>query len=214
MNILEQNLSSDLIEQRLFYPRVTDIIGKQNASEFSAIPIDTLISACTRGQKVHAYCTAWLNNLWVSDIEPEYSPYFTEFVKWAEANVQECLFNNIRLYDDVQRFTGEFDLIVKLKSSGKIALVDIKTSSSKSKTWPIQLSAYSRLCKLNGYEIETQMIVHLQKVYKKKNEEERTVISPLQVKANITEYKETTSYWEIFSSALNCYDYFDRKEKK
>jgi PD-(D/E)XK nuclease superfamily len=202
--------------KRASYPRVSEIIGKQNSEELRSVPIDTLANACIRGTKVHAYCTATMKGLWVSAIEDEYRPYVDAFLSWSNENVEEELFSSIRLCDDVKRFTGEFDMIVKLKD-GKRALLDLKTSSAKSKTWPVQLSAYVHLCKLNGYEFDEVYNIHLKKVKPAifdENSEEKILISPPQVKACLIAYNDLTPYMEIFSSALACYDYFSRKEPK
>lgn len=207
---------SDLDDKRALYPRVSDIISKQNEAELRSIPIETLANACIRGTKVHEYCTAYMKSLWIVDVEPEYKPYFDAFVRWSEENIECVLYTGIRLYDDVKRFTGEFDMIVKLKNS-KTMLLDIKTSASKSKAWPLQLAAYSHLCKINGYEFDDVCNLHLKKtvapVYEEK-EGEKVLISPPSVKPIVVEHGNITPHWEIFSSALKCYDYFDRKEAK
>lgn len=207
---------SDLEIKRSLYPRVSDIIGKQNRDELRSVPIDTLANACIRGQKVHDYCTAWIKQLWIPDVEPEYEPYLEAFKKWACENIDEGYYSAVRLYDDVKRFTGEFDMIVKLKS-GKMALLDIKTSSTRSKAWAVQLAAYSHLCKINGYEFDVIYNIHL----KKKNpaiyeqiEGEKVLVSPSVIEVIEIMYGDVSDYWEIFSSALKCYDYFDRKEIK
>jgi PD-(D/E)XK nuclease superfamily len=202
--------------KRASYPRVSDIIGKQNADELKSIPVDTLANACIRGQKVHSYCTAKIKNLWVPEIELEYQPYVDAFTDWAEENISKELHSAVRLYDDVKRFTGEFDMLVELKS-GEIALLDIKTSSAKSKAWPIQLAAYGDLLTTNGYKFDAVYNIHLKKVkpgiYDEENEQ-KVLITPPQVKAYQIRYDDLKPYAEIFSYALQCYDYFSRKEAK
>lgn len=207
----------DFAAKRALYPRVSDIIAKQNADELRSIPLDTLANACIRGQKVHDYCTAWIKSLWLTDVEPEYQPYVDAFAQWATANTEECYYSSVRLYDDVKRFTGEFDMIVKMKGTGKRALIDIKTSACKSKAWPLQLSAYAHLCKINGYEFDVVYNIHLKKTKAALFEEkqgEKVLISPPVVKSVEIEYDDLSPSWDIFSSALKCYDYFDRKEVK
>lgn len=201
---------------RLTYPRVSDIIGKQNEAELRGIPLDILANASIRGTEVHNHCTAIIKGLWPPEINPEYQPYVDAFIDWYKNNVYETLYAGVRLYNDVKRFTGEFDLIVILKETNQVALIDIKTSCKASKTWPIQLAAYKHLCEINGYiNIDTAFNVHLKKtksaVYEKKLGE-KVMISPPVVKALTIEHKNLNPYWEIFSSALACYDYFDRKE--
>jgi hypothetical protein len=206
----------NLEEKRAHYPRVSEIISKQNSEELRSVPLEALANACIRGQKVHDYCTAWVKHLWVIDIEPEYEPYFKAFTDWACENIFEGLYAGIRLYDDERGFTGEFDLLAKMKD-GKTALLDIKTSASKSKAWPVQLAAYSHLCKLNGYEFEEIYNIHLKKTHAAiytEVEGMKILVSPPVIKTISISYDDLNPYWEIFSSALKCYDYFDRKEVK
>lgn len=207
---------SDLQESRLHYPRVSEIISKQNADELRSVPLDTLANACIRGQKIHDYCTAWVKRLWIADIEPEYEPYFKAFTDWASENIFEGVYSSVRLYDDEKRFTGEFDLLVKMKS-GKTALLDIKTSAVPSKAWPVQLAAYAHLCQINGYEFDEVYNIHLKKTKAavfEENEGKKGLVSPPLVKTIPIKRDDLTAYWEIFSSALKCYDYFNRKEEK
>jgi len=204
-----------LDEKRSGYVRVTDIISRQS-TELRNVPLEILANACLRGDKVHAYCTAWARDLWVSDVEEEYKPYFDAFVQWASANVEEVLHTSNRLYDDTLRFTGEFDMIVRLKGSNQVVLLDIKTSSTRSKTWGVQLAAYAHLCKLNGYHFDKVINLHLRKTHSplyEIKEGEKVMISPPQIKLIEIEHEDVTQYWEIFSSALKCYYYFEHKER-
>jgi hypothetical protein len=194
------------------YPRVTDIIGKQTIEDMRAIPIDVLANAAIRGSKVHEYCTAWLNSHWIPEIDPEYEPWFNAFTQWASENIVECLHSGDRLYDDVKRFTGEFDFIAKTKD-GFTVLFDIKTSSVKSKSWPVQLAAYKHLCELNGYQFDKICNIHLKKSYKKPTGSDSHSFPVVVVDALVYDYEDVTQYWNIFASALTCYGYFHHKEK-
>lgn len=208
---------TELELQRLTYPRVSEIIGTHIADELRSVPLDTLANACLRGTKLHAYCTAYLRGLWVPVIEEEYLHYFEAFKAWAEENVFQTLYTGVRLYDDERRFTGEFDIIAVLKDSKQIALIDLKTSCKESKSWPIQLAAYKHLCIHNGYEIETVFNLHLKKTKGAVFEEvngKKVKASPEKIKAKRIDHeeKDLVAYWEVFDSALSCYDYFKRKE--
>lgn len=187
----------DLDVIRSKYPRVSEIIGKQTERQMKLIPIENLVNASIRGTKVHSYCEAYLKGLWIPEIEEEYEPYVEAFMKWADENIEKTLYNNIRLYDDKDQFTGEFDAIVVLKNSKKTALIDIKTSANPSISWPVQLAAYKHLCCLNGYAFETVFNIHLKKTKDK-------------VKVNEIEHENLTKYWEIFASSLSCFNYFER----
>ena len=209
-------MMNNLDDKRALYPRVSEIIGKQTAQEMSQISPDVLANAALRGTKIHQYCTAWVNNLWIDEIETEYVPYVDCFKEWANSNLAEIIDSAERLYDDVKRFTGEFDMLVKLKT-GEVVLIDIKTSATRSKSWPIQLAAYQHLCNVNGYGMPQVMNLHLKKTKSAQYEEkegEKVLVSPPKIKIDELRYESIMPYWEIFVSALNCYDYFDRKEVK
>lgn len=205
---------TDLAIERLLYPRVSEIISKQNMSEFRGIPMEVLINAQERGTAVHSHCMAKIKDLW-TDVKPEHQPYVDAFFSWFDSNVKECFSTSERLYDDEKRFTGEFDLIVCL-NDGRKALIDIKVTSKPSFTWPVQIAAYNHLCEINGYpKIDAFYNIHLKTkkpaVFEKIGEEKSLVSLP-EVQACAIEHKNITPYWGIFSSALACYDYFDRKE--
>lgn len=204
---------NDLQKLRSQYPRVSDIIGRQNEAEMRAIPIDYLANAAIRGTKIHKYCTQYIQGLFVCDIEAEYQPYVDAFVEWTSEHVKRPILCATRLYDDVKRFTGEFDMILELKN-GKRALIDVKTTATSSKTWPVQLAAYDHLCRLNGIEYDEVFILHLKKKSKKKKEGENLVNSPLEVNAACLVPEDLNASWDIFTNALHCFDYFHRKEPK
>lgn len=201
-------------KEKFCYPRVSDIISKQNSDEFRNVNLEVLGNACLRGEKVHEYCTSYLVGAWISEIEEDYQPYVDAFRVWVDQNVDECLFSTVRLYDHEKLFTGEFDLIVKLKDSKRVAMIDIKTSSAVSKSWPIQLAAYKHLCELNDYPSDLYFNLHLKKTKGPEFNEKTFMMDPATVKCKQIPYEDLTVYWEIFASALRCYDYFTRKEKK
>jgi len=205
---------SELEAKRLSYPRVSDILGKQNRAEFEAIPLEVLANAAERGTKVHAYCNTFAKGLWLPEIEEECRPYFNAFEHWYEQSVDSLLFIGTRLYDDDRMFSGEFDMIVQLKDSKEIALIDLKTSTQVSKTWPLQLAAYKHLCQINGYEIQKVLNIHLKKTKPAVFNEQKVLVSPPVVKPVPIEHQDLNPAWEIFTSALNCYDYFERKKEK
>lgn len=209
------NPIDDLKEKRISYVRVSDVIGKQTERQMRNIPIEKLLHACEKGNTIHDYCEAHLRNLFIPHYEPEYQPYINEFIRWCDENVSELIFSEVRLYDDERKFTGRFDAIVKLRSSNETALIDIKTSANSSVSWPVQLAAYKHLCEINNIHIDRVFNVHLKKIKSEKlqlrNNNMVVHVTPL-VKAKEIEKKDLTPYWEIFSSCLKCYRYFEGKE--
>lgn len=204
-------------EKRLLYPRVSNILSIQNASALRAMPIDKMVQASLRGTAVHNYCTVFLKKLFLPEIEIQYLPYVEAFALWANENIRNVISVSKRLYDDDLRFSGEFDAIVTLKDCDAPTLIDIKATCLPSKTWPIQLAAYRYLCQKNDIPIERIMNIHLKKKVKQKTQEiqgEKVRVSIPVVCAEIIQHENITQAWEIFSSALKCYDYFERKEEK
>ncbi len=206
---------NDLDIERLNYVRVSTIIGKQTAEEMAAIPSDVLANAAYRGTKVHDYCTTYVKGLWLPVMEAEYEPFVQTFIEWYDQKVKKLLFTNTRLYDDEKKITGEFDMIVELKENNRIAMLDLKTSANVSRSWPVQLAAYKHLCELNGFHPDIYYNIHLKKTksatYELK-EGIKTMVTPPKVKSVEIPHGDLTASWEIFSSALTCYNFFNRKE--
>jgi hypothetical protein len=208
---------SDLDFQRANYPRVSHIIGSRNENQYSGVAADVLENACIRGRKIHEYCTAEIEGLWIPDIEEEYKPYYQAFKSWLHKKDAKILSLPKRLYDDEKKFTGEFDFIIEW--DGLPMIVDIKTSAIPSKTWGVQLAAYAMLCRQdeemkklifdcrNELSYFTTMNLHL----KKKKCGDSFSVNPVEIFYSVEErfYSEV-----IFNHCLSCYDYFNRKETK
>lgn len=196
------------------YPRVSDILSKQNANAMRAIPLDVLVSASIRGTAIHRYCTAHLKKLFFIDIEPDYQVYFDAFVEWADEHIEKVYDTEVRLFDHTLRYTGEYDIRAKLKNREGIYLIDIKTSCAPYKTWPLQLAAYKNLCDVNEILVDHAMVVHLKKKKPTKKQLKLDASLTIAVDSKEIPLEDATLAWDIFSSALKCYDYFDRKEPK
>lgn len=206
---------TDLEIARLNYVRVSTIIGKQTAEDMALIPPAVLENAGYRGTKVHNYCTAYVKGLWLPEMEKEYEPYVEAFINWYDVNVSRTLHTNTRLYDDEKKITGEFDMIVKLKENNRIAMLDLKTSANVSRSWPVQLAAYKHLCELNGFHPEIYYNIHLKKTKSATYELVegiKTMVTPPKIKCMEIPHEDLKPSWEIFSSALNCYNFFNRNE--
>lgn len=207
----------DMTKQRLSYPRVSDIISKQTSSQIKTIPIEKLTNASLRGIHVHQYCTTYLEKLFMPEIEAEYLPYVDTFIEWAARRIKRVIMTCERLYDDDLKFSGEFDAIVIMNDSPIPTLIDIKATCTSSKAWPLQLAAYEHLCKKNNIHIGRAMNIHIKKTTKKKIEEiqgKKVSVSIPVLCAKELPQPDSNASWEIFSNALACYDYFDRKEIK
>ncbi len=186
-------------EKRIMYPRVSDIIGMQNERNMRSIPLENLLNAQIRGTKLHAYCTADVSGLLLPTIEPEYQIYMDAWTGWRSSNLSQLVASGERLYDDELCFSGEFDMLARLVGSEKTCLLDLKFTSKPSITWPVQLAAYKHLCLLNGLLVEEHYIVHIKKNTKG------------EIEAKSIEYPDLRPYWDLFQSALICYNYFYNK---
>jgi hypothetical protein len=192
------------------FARISEITSKQIEKEMRAIPLDTLINASIRGTKVDGYCAAYLEGLFIPEIEEEYLPYFQAFKQWYDDHVEMVLYPTERLYCDELRITGKFDFILHLKN-GEDVLIDLKATATESKSWPIQLAAYNHLCTIAGYQIDGVYNLHLKKQYGKKTKDGGK--APFKIVAKlIDQTPKLQKSWDIFKACLACYDYFDREE--
>lgn len=208
---------NDVEQKRLTYPRVSDILAIQNANAMRSIPADKLINAQLRGTAIDNYCTALMKKLFMPEIEPAYQAYVDSFIEWSNQRIKKIVSTHQRFYDDDLKFSGEFDAIMILNDSDEVTLIDIKATCLPSKTWPVQLAAYKHLCEKNGIKIDRVMNMHLRKKTKTKTEEiqgEKVKVSFPVICAEEIRHEDINSAWEIFSSALKCYDYFERKKEK
>lgn len=178
------------------YPRLSDILAIW--SDFSLIDPHVLQKAAQRGTDVHAYCTAYAKGIWEVDPEENLKGYVDSFKQWYDENVEELISAEIRLYDDDLRFSGRYDMIVRLKGSKEATLIDLKTSASFQKDWPVRLAAYLHLLNLNKKNVMDAISIRLKKDGKK------PCVKP---------YGDCNPYYKIFLSVLTAYDYFVRGKK-
>lgn len=185
-----------MTDNKFKYPRVSEILEACGASKDLSL-IDPLVvaNAAQRGTKVHEYCAAYIEDEWLPELEEECLPYFESFKLWFDEEVAKVHLNHKRFFHEELKYTGEIDLLVTLKG-GATALVDLKTSSTPSKSWPIQLAAYGKLLELEGFEVFSLVNVHLKKTGK--------------VPKVIT-YEDSTIYWKVFECNLVTFDYFHRE---
>ena len=180
------------------YPRISDIMALYSQAQMDMIDPKILANACQRGTDVHSYCTAYAKGLWSLPPEDHLVGYVDSFKAWYDANVEELIATETRLYDDDLQFSGQFDLIVKLKGQDHHTLVDMKTSAAYNHDWPIKLSAYLHLLNLNDHNVFHAISLRLKKDGNK---------------PCAKDFGDCNPYYKIFMSALTCYDYFIRKKE-
>lgn len=140
------------------YTRVTSVLYP--FSGLDKIDADVVAHAAERGTKVHHICEAIMLGLGELGVDDETKPYVESFKKWWSLG-HEVVLMETRFWDDKLEITGQVDLI--LKTPEGLVIVDLKTSSKPSKTWPIQGSAYAYLAKKAGYDIKKIFFLHLNK---------------------------------------------------
>lgn len=149
------NLEQKSIEN---YLRVTNILypfsGLQN------IDAEIIENAAERGTKVHKICEAIISGLGDIGVHDETWGYVESFKKWWNNGIDVVEMEK-RFWDDELYLTGQVDLIIRTDEG--LAIVDFKTSSRPSKTWPAQGSAYAYLAKNAGYDIKKIIFLHLNK---------------------------------------------------
>jgi hypothetical protein len=143
------------------YIRVTNVLYP--FSGLDKIPSDIVAHAAERGTKVHKICEGIISGLGELGVDDETAPYVESFKKWWEKG-HEVVGMEKRFWNDELMLTGQVDLI--LQTDEGLAIVDFKTSSKPSKTWPIQGCAYAFLAKNAGYDIKKIFFLHLSKVGK------------------------------------------------
>src|SRR4051812_3501712 len=95
--------------------------------ERDRIPPDVMQNAKERGTRVHRYADAIRKKLWIPNVLEEDRGYVESFAAWYEDAVVEAVSGEERFYCDEMRYTGQIDLVAKLKGRDHYCLVDYKT---------------------------------------------------------------------------------------
>lgn len=179
-------------------PRVTEILNY--FTSYDKVPRDILANAAVRGTCVHNLCGGIAKGNWIPDdlIKPEYKPYVDSFRQWDKDKVQDYQLIEKRFIHKELQYSGQMDFLITGKD-GKLYLVDLKTSASPQKTYPLQMGAYAGLLNDNDIQIEGAMIVYLSKFG------DYPVVDYLY---------DLTEQWDVFKSALNCYKYLHTRRNR
>ena len=140
------------------YTRVTSVLYP--FSGLSDIDPDIVANAGRRGTRVHDICEAIVKGLPVMNINPDIAGYIHSFEKWWGEG-KKVLAVEQRFFCSELMVTGKVDMIIET-NEGAIIL-DLKTSSKPSKTWPLQGSAYAYMARKSGYNIKGIHFLHLSK---------------------------------------------------
>lgn len=140
------------------YTRVTSILYP--FSGLHKIDPDILAHAADRGTRVHKTCEAIISGLGEMGCDEETAGYVESFKEWWLVG-HDVVEMEKRFWCDDLEITGQVDLI--LQTPEGLTILDLKTSSAPSKTWPAQGCAYAYLAKKAGYPIENITFLHLSK---------------------------------------------------
>lgn len=146
------------------YLRVTNVLYP--FTDLHKIDAGVLARAADRGTRVHKICEAIMTGLGDFGTEEDVKGYVESFKKWWGEG-KDVVEIEKRFWCDTHAITGQVDFIMNTDEG--LAIVDIKTSSKPSKTWPIQGSAYYYLARLGGFDIQKIFFLHLKKDGKEPN---------------------------------------------
>ena len=172
------------------YLRVTEVLSP--FSGLSKIAPLILQNAADRGTLVHKVIEDMQEGFPKEEIPDHVFGYIESYEKWAKGKI--FLPKPPRLYCDELMITGEPDDMYL--DGDDLVLDDYKTPLRESKTWPMQATAYSYLCKKNGYNVTRIQFVKLDKTGK----------AP-----KVFNYLEDM---DMFRKILECYRYFFKEENK
>lgn len=130
----------ELRKPRLHLPSVTEVLDCY--TDWTHITKQTLRAAQARGTVVHDLAYRYASKDWIVNVPPQYQGYVDSFKKWFDAEVEQVVLLEERIDSRSHRFTGQLDMVVKLKGVDLPAVVDTKTAVSAGKTWGAQMCAY------------------------------------------------------------------------
>jgi len=155
------------------YDRVSDISSA--FAGYANIPRNILDYAADRGTLCHSLIYDSMNCIAIKEERYAFCGKNVKKIKdtdnesfidswekfWNPLEDSPIILQEVRLYHDDLKLTGQVDLITKI--DGKNMLIDWKATSKVGMHWIIQASGYRLLCDANGYDIDSIMFVKLDK---------------------------------------------------
>lgn len=176
------------------YFRVTEVLSPY--TDFSSIAPEILANAADRGSRVHHFCELYARDLLISDIDDDCKNYFYCFKKWFDEFVSEVVSLEERITSDKYKLSGKYDMIVKMKGSDDLVLVDIKTPASISPSWALQTAAYKILLReVKGVIVDRRICLLLPK----KGDS-----------ASAAEYTQHEKHEQLYLNALELFHFFKK----
>jgi hypothetical protein len=85
------------------------------------------------------------------------------YIDWLHRYVSDVLLVEHTTYNEEPRYGGTLDLLGRLRGDTALCIFDVKTSSQPSSDWPLQLSAYRKSMRAEGYDVDRRIIVRIPK---------------------------------------------------
>lgn len=174
------------------YPSVTQVLSP--FCDWSRIPAKTLEAAALRGTQVHdAIALHLIGGFPV--LSPEATPYFESFLKWSDM-IEYAHFIETRFTDETLGYTGQVDLVARLRGDSGLTVIDWKTGVVAMDSWRVQIAAYRHLVGKKGEAPKRGMTVRLKKDGSG---------------AIVKEYTDDGIAMGVFMGALTAYNFFKPK---
>lgn len=176
----------------MLFPSVTQILAPfSGIEELKRRFPDRIAHAAERGTLVHNACEDIARGYLPMNVSDEIQPYIESFMYWFD-KVESVHLLETRLIDTTIGYTGQFDIVCKMKGDTSLTLVDYKSPVAVSKTWKPQLAAYRHLAEIHNIDIGRHASLRIRKNGKP---------------ALLDEFTSTYTFdWNLFISCLNVYN--------
>lgn len=162
---------------------------------FDHISPEVLRAASERGSMVHDAIADYLDGGFPM-MDDAIRGYFKAAMSFM-ANTDETGWYEERLTSDVHQYSGQLDLVCRMRGDDSWTLVDWKTSTLISKSWPLQLAAYTHLVRCNNFPFDIKRLIAVQL------RKDGTF--------KVNEYTNERYHFNLFLNALATYEYFKPK---
>jgi hypothetical protein len=160
---------------------------------FDFVSQQVLAAACDRGSRVHdAVAQDLAGEFFAMDID--IAGYFAAYQQFA-LNIDEIVVIEKRMQSDQYQYTGQVDLVCRMRGDSGLTMVDWKTSVAASKSWSLQVAAYAHLAEQEGIKIDRTIAVQLGR----------------EGNFKVNEYRDLAKNFNRFLSALTTYQFFNPK---
>lgn len=142
-------------------PSVTQVMKPLSDETYRSVEPRVLNRAADKGTAVHNAIENYIS-FGIEDIDPEFSGYFTAFLRWYQEFNVKPIASEYRLYHKFMGYAGTADLICDI--GGQLHLVDYKTTQQiEEMLVKVQLKAYEKALDSLGVEPKKTAALHLKR---------------------------------------------------